>query len=419
MKVLWLCNNNPFMNNKGGGGWFSSLANILMKREEGIELAFVFPGEEDCKLDYKYVAYSFKNGAFEKPYKYKINTEKYFTQILENEHPDIIHIWGTEYYFNLAMVNAAKKVRLVDRVIVHIQGLCCACKNHIESGLPFHVVYGKTIHDLVIGSVHDIKKSFEKRAINEIEILQNVKHVLGRTEWDQNLCYLINENLHYHFCREILRIPFYDGRWSYDSCIKHKVFISQASYSLKGLHYFLKAFSHVVKKYPDAVVSIGGKNITDVSSVKKRLYSSYYGEYIAALIKKYNLKNNVRFIGPMSAQEMKNEYLSSNIYVLSSSMENSSNSLGEALILGVPSIASFAGGTKSIIDDGVNGFLYQHDDILSLSSLIIKLFESKELCDSLSKNAVTFASDFYRIDYAVNDLKTIYETITTVNASEY
>ncbi len=411
MKVLWLSNNSPLESAKGGGGWFSSLAHNLKEQKEHIELVFVFPDAKQkmCSDVQKY--YTFKKSIFDKPFHYKRVTEKYFLEIISNEKPDIIHIWGTEYYYSLAMVNAATKVGLIEKVIVHIQGLCFACKDFVDIGLPFRVIYGRTLHDLVVGGVVDIKHGFEKRAKLEIDVIKNVNHILGRTDWDRNLCYLVNDKAEYHYCREMLRKPFYEGKWTYENSTKHKIFISQAGYPIKGFHYFLKAFSIVLEKYPDAIVTVGGKNIIDNKGIKGQIYHSCYGKYIAKLVQKNNMQAHIKFLGPLSAEEMKKEYLSTHLFVLPSTIENSSNSLGEALMLGVPCIASFVGGTSSIIDDKVDGYLYQHDDIYSLAGNIIKLFESQEQCELLSENAVHKAIKLHDINNVVDDILRIYSLI--------
>ena len=413
MKVLWICNNSPLENAKGGGGWFSSLARNLKNHDKDIDLVFVFPGKIIEKNINQY--YTFEHTAFDKPYNYKEETEEFFLKIINIEKPDIIHVWGTEYYYSLAMVNAAERAGLLDRVVVHIQGICFSYAEHVTSGLPISVIYGHTLHDVLRGGVIDTKRGFEKRGVHEIKVIKKVKHILGRTDWDRNLCYLVNDNMQYHFCREMLRTPFYDGCWKYEDCNKYKVFISQAGYPIKGIHYFIKAFSFVVTKYPDAIVTIGGKNMIKNESLKDRLYSSFYGKYIASLVKKYKLTNNIRFLGPLSANEMKSEYLSANVYIQPSTIENSSNSLGEALLLGVPTIASYVGGTNCIVKDKETGYLYQHDDTYSLASLIIKLFESKEICNNFSANSRRFASEFYGIENVVEDVVKVYQSVLNSN----
>ena len=74
---------------------------------------------------------------------------------------------------------------------------------------------------------------------------------MGRTTWDQACTYLINPKVKYHFCNETLRSEFYKDRWKVENCNKHTIFISQASYPIKGFHKFLEALVQV-KTFPEA-----------------------------------------------------------------------------------------------------------------------------------------------------------------------
>ena len=44
---------------------------------------------------------------------------------------------------------------------------------------------------------------------------------------------------------------FYEGKWNYGACEKHRIFFSQADYPLKGFHYLLQSLSYIKEKYPD------------------------------------------------------------------------------------------------------------------------------------------------------------------------
>ena len=84
----------------------------------------------------------------------------------------------------------------------------------------------------------------------------------------------------------------------------------------------------------------------------------------------------MRFTGLLTAEEMVNELLSSNIYVCPSSCENSSNSIAEAQLLGVPCLASNRGGNPDMITDDKYGELYEFYDIQGLAEKICDIFES-------------------------------------------
>lgn len=55
---------------------------------------------------------------------------------------------------------------------------------------------------------------------------------------------------------------------------------------------------------------------------------------------------------------MRDRYLKSSLFVCCSSVENSPNSLGEAMLLGVPCVSADVGGISSIFTGDEDGILY-------------------------------------------------------------
>ena len=94
--------------------------------------------------------------------------------------------------------------------------------------------------------------------------------------------------------------------------------------------------------------------------------------------KEYGLEQHIRYLGTLNEQDMCRQYLKANVFVSASSIENSSNSLSEAMILGVPCIASDAGGTISLFQHEHDGFLYQADAPYLLAYYIDRIFSDDE-----------------------------------------
>ncbi|MCJ7734916.1 MAG: glycosyltransferase family 4 protein, partial [Anaerolineales bacterium] len=72
---------------------------------------------------------------------------------------------------------------------------------------------------------------------------------------------------------------------------------------------------------------------------------------------------------------------------LPSHMDNSPNSLAEAMILGLPCIASDVGGIPSMLKDNSEGLIYQHKDIKSLAEKIRYLLNDPRTSQEFGKNA--------------------------------
>ena len=208
-------------------------------------------------------------------------------------------------------------------------------------------------------------------------MLSKVKHIIGRTSWDRAHAWAINPNAKYHFNNETLRPEFYDGsKWDYNKCEKHTIFISQAGYPLKGLHQVLRAMPLILCHFPDTKVRVAGADITKYSTWRDKLRISGYGKLIRSMIRQLSIENHIEFLGPLNAEQMKQAYLNSNVFVCPSSIENSPNSLGEAQLLGVPHVVSYVGGVADMMV-GNEENLYRFEEIEMLAEKVCKIFRNE------------------------------------------
>jgi glycosyltransferase involved in cell wall biosynthesis len=179
--------------------------------------------------------------------------------------------------------------------------------------------------------------------------------------------------VNYHFCNETLRPSFYNEAWNLTSCEKHSIFVSQCSYPLKGFHLMLEAMAQIVKDYPDAKLYTTGKSPLKLTA-KQKLRQNYYHKYLGKLIRRYHLEDHVVFLGFLNEKAMCEAYKKANVFVSPSSLENSSNSVGEAMILGTPVISSDVGGIKNLMEHEKDGYLYQADAPYMLAHYVKKIF---------------------------------------------
>ena len=83
-------------------------------------------------------------------------------------------------------------------------------------------------------------------------------------------------------------------------------------------------------------------------------------------------------LGKLSEEEMKQQFLKSNVFVCASVLENSPNTVGEAMLLGVPVVASRAGGIPDMITDGSEGLLFETGNPADLASAVDKVFSQEK-----------------------------------------
>lgn len=157
--------------------------------------------------------------------------------------------------------------------------------------------------------------------------------------------------------------------------VRKKWIVSVARLKPQKNHKLLiDAFADFEKEYPDYELHIFG-----VGELEGELKQQ---------VKELNLELKVCFHG-FSAQ-VKEEIRDSAMFVLSSNYEGISNSMIEALAMGVPVISTDCpvGGSAAYIQDGINGVLVPVGDKAALTGAMKKMARNPQWAEALGKNAV-------------------------------
>ena len=396
MRVLWVCNimlpvvaEYLQLEASNKEGWLTGLSTTILKyqSENGIELGVCFPALGELAeferilpasgTDARIHAFGFYEDVHRAEV-YEERTERRLREIIGKFEPDVLHCFGTEFPHTLAAVKAFGRR---ERTLIGIQGLCSIYAGHFRADLPDHVWKRRTFRDLV--KQDDLRRQHEKyvqRGVYEIEAVQLSGHITGRTGWDKKYTAQWNSQAQYHFMNETLRSNFYEGCWREETCQKYSIFLSQGDYPIKGLHYMLQAMPEILKHYPETELYVAGNSIVKsaaqrgIDGLKGKMKLESYGKYILQLMRETETVQKVHFLGRLDAGEMKRQYLRSHVFVCPSSIENSPNSVGEAMLLGVPTVCADVGGVADIFADGVDGLLYPAGDVEKLAEAVKTMF---------------------------------------------
>lgn len=404
--------NNSCGGGYNGGGWVASVQKELMKTNDiTLAIAFCKDGEPQKVIQNGVTYYPVPNHTKSKKDKiidlWKIKDvtrdeilwpyyEEKFRNIIEDFKPDVIHIFGSELYQNLAAL-------VTDGIptILHIQGILSEC---IFNLLPPSVskwqyyMSGKGLK----GKYHNYQYlAYWHRSVHrEKAILKAVPHVIGRTDWDRQTLAVLNPKAEYHYGGEILRDVFYEDK---KRVLPSKVVISTTISAplYKGYDVILKV-ANILKN------EIGLDFEWNVyGNVQPEFMEKHTG------LKHENL--NVNLKGVATAEQLRDALVNSTLYFHSSYIENSPNSVGEAQLIGVPVVASRVGGTDSMVEHGKTGFLYPVTDPYMAAYYIKRLIEKQEENISMGKVAREVALVRHDKQAIVENLLKIYDEITMYN----
>lgn len=408
-KILWVCNTPlPEMQNILGlrnykEGWLVGISNELRKKED-IQLYYAFPQQKSKRPIKKYINgiyfYGFYNVHINN-YSIEAKNMAVIRKMLSEINPDIVHIFGTELPHSLECVNCIKDK---NRVVVSLQGIISECAKAYTIGItPLNQIIGNMSNNGYTCILRG-KYDFYRRGIIEKELLRSITHVIGRTKWDKLCIQQINPHCKYHYCNETLRDIFYEENWDINNIVRNTIFVSQGNYSIKGLHLLIAALPQIIKKYPKTRVYVAG----DKGFIEE---NTPYGRLIKRLMKKYKVEKHIFFMGYLSDKNMCRQMLKSHIMIMPSLIENSPNSVGEAMLVGLPVVASDVGGTSSIMQSGKEGFLYPVLDTNELVKSVCKIFSRDDIAIRLSQNGKQRAKKMYCKKFNLDQLLGIYEQI--------
>ncbi len=410
MKLLWITNVLfPEMAQAMGepathiAGWAKAAADILLKYYPDIKLAVASPYEKCSKVICKEI-----NGVVyycvpTNKLKYDKNLETVWRNLRDEFQPEVVHLHGTEFAHGLAFLRACG----ANNVVISIQGLVSAYRRYETAGINLaDYCRHASIRHILKGEF-----SMKKRAKFEVPIIKEGKHFIGRTDWDKAHVWALHPDAYYYFCNETLRKPFYSAKWDVTKCERHRIFLSQAAQPLKGLHKVLMALPLILRHYPDTIIYATGGNLLKYDTLKDKLKTSTYANIIRKMIKQLDIDNRLVFIGSKPADEMVEQLLKANVFICPSSIENSPNSLGEAQLVGTPTVSAYVGGVPDMVEHSKTGLMYRFEEHEMLAKYVCDIFANDDLANHLSENGRVAAR--IRHDERVNAERTyeIYKQI--------
>lgn len=149
----------------------------------------------------------------------------------------------------------------------------------------------------------------------------------------------------------------------------------------KGLDVILKAMRLIVQEEPDASLLILGEG-------RER-------EGLVRLIRALGLDGRVRFLGAVPYQEMPRYYQVARVVVGANRLSNLTRPVEEAMVCGVPVVATDVRATAKVVRDGLTGFLVPPGDPRAMAEKVVMLLRDPSLHLKLSRGAREFAKRYF------------------------
>ena len=147
----------------------------------------------------------------------------------------------------------------------------------------------------------------------------------------------------------------------------------------------IRAFAKVADEFPDWQLVIFGEG-----PLRAELES---------LVSSFKLQDRV-FL-PGRTEHVIEELRKSKIFCMSSDYEGMSNSMIEAICVGLPIVSTKVSGTDELIEDGVNGYLVEIGDEKGMTEALDKLIQNEDLMKQMGEANLKKAS-FFRMDTIVD-----------------
>jgi glycosyltransferase involved in cell wall biosynthesis len=169
-------------------------------------------------------------------------------------------------------------------------------------------------------------------------------------------------------------------------------------YPTKGFSFFIQAVKILNQKKPKKYAAI----IIGEGQERKKLEK---------LITKLNLTNSIFLPGRLTSA---NRFLKAfDIYISSSLKEGLSYTIIEAMLAGLPIVATHVGGTPELIEDDITGRLVKPGDSMQLAKTIASLTGDREKRKKLSASAQNFAASNLTLSQMLKQTKNLYLNLIT------
>lgn len=310
----------------------------------------------------------------------------FIKKIDQEINPDLIHVWGTENGFGFPVMEANLKTP----VLLEIQGLLFSIVKNFYGGLTFSdLINSSGLKEVLRPQYHpsSIRKSFKRKGEHELRLIRQMKNIAVQSEWIHTIIKYVNPASKLFHSGMMLRSEFYEApQWKHpgnDEAIN--IFTScSGPIPYKGLHVIFEAIAVLKNKFPNITLNIGGG--IDIHK-KYGFIRDGYTTWMLNKIKELGIEDSINWMGMLNADEMIREMQRSHMVVIPSFVESYCLFLAESMMVGVPSVVSFAGAMPQLAEHEKSALYFPMGDHWSCAGQIERLITDPLLANKLSEES--------------------------------
>lgn len=316
--------------------------------------------------------------------------------------PDLIHVHGTENPFGLLTPHTRVPV------VISLQGLLTVYEKFYFCGMTSRDIAALALNkDFLLGrgSIQGYWQC-SAMAARERTIIRANSSFMGRTAWDKEVLGAINPKASYYHCDEVLRQPFYQAEWTRHAAKPEVIFCTSNTLAWKGAECLIEALAILRSAgHRDVRLRIAG---IPPEGPGNRIF--------AARARKHGVMDSIKWLGRLDADQLVRELLATSVFAYPTHIDNSPNALCEALMVGVPTVTTYAGGVPSLLDDEREGLLCQDGDPYALAGKLHRLLDDSELAAEKGVRARQRALRRHDPGTIVDSLLEVYRNLATSDA---
>ena len=279
--------------------------------------------------------------------------------------------------------------------IVHAQHL----PDHIYAAIKSKIPHVITIHGVFKNEYEVAKYRFNirdriKKVIaqnTEIYYLKKIKNLIAITEEIEHLARNNNPKTQIYRINNAIDDNYFDIIDKSNSNKPIILFVAAITYR-KGLHYLIEAVELLKKYVPNVQLRIAG--MADWDSEYVQMIKKKWAESIDSGL--------ICFLGGISQERLYEEFSICSVFSLPSLAESAPMVIAQASASGKPVVATRIGGIPNMINNGVNGYLVEPENVNDLFAALKNIFVDESHRIELGMHARSSAKEMYSTNAIAN-----------------